>query len=183
MIYKKLLEFQKQEISLFRDWTNPHFKSKYVTLNEVLNKVKKPLNELWVVIIQEPQEQGLKTRLIDTEDDTEISSFMPYVECTTAQKLGSNNTYNRRYSLITILWLEDDDDDGNKASERQTTPTEKPEITMEQLEKQFAKVQTKVDAKEDYPNKPAFTAKLSDYYKLNEKAFEAIDTFYSKILF
>lgn len=62
-------------------------------------------------------------------------------------------------------------------------PTEKPEITIEQLEKQFAKVQAKVDAKEDYPKKPVFTAKLSDYYKLNEKAFEAIDIFYSKILF
>lgn len=183
MIYKKLLEFQKLNISLLKDWNNPHFKSKYVTLNEVLNKVKKPLNDLWIVIVQEPQEQWLKTRLIDTEDETETSSFMPYVECTTAQKLWSNNTYNRRYSLITILGLEDDDDDGNKASEEKKQATEKPEITIEQLEKQFAKVRAKVDAQEDYPSKPKFTATLSDYYKLNEQAFEAIDKFYSTILF
>jgi hypothetical protein len=41
---------------------------------------------------------------------------MPYVELTTAQKLGSCNTYLRRYSLITLLGLEEDDDDGNEAS-------------------------------------------------------------------
>lgn len=61
--------------------------------------------------------------------------------------------------------------------------TQKQEITIEQLEKQFAKVRAKVDAQEDYPSKPKFTATLSDYYKLNEQAFEAIDKFYSTILF
>lgn len=116
-IYKKILEFQKMGISLKKDWNNPHFKSKYVTLNEVLEKVKKPLNELWIVIVQTPKENGLDTMLYDTESEKSISCFMPYVEISTAQKLWSNNTYNRRYSLITLLWLEDDDDDGNKASE------------------------------------------------------------------
>jgi hypothetical protein len=68
------------------------------------------------VIVQEPTLEGLKTTLYDTEDDTSINGTMPYVEVSTAQKLGSNNTYNRRYSLVTILGLEDEDDDGNEAS-------------------------------------------------------------------
>lgn len=122
MIYAKLLEFQQQGITVEKDGTNPHFKSKYTTLNEVLEKVKKPLNELKVVILQCPgsdpvtQVQGLWTYLIDTEDDTRTESFMPYVDAGTAQKLGSANTYLRRYSLITLLGLEDEDDDGNAAS-------------------------------------------------------------------
>lgn len=115
-IYKKLLEFQQQNISLEKVGENPHFRSSYVTLNEVLEKVKKPLNDLGIVIIQEPTLEGLKTTLHDTEDASEVSCFMPYVEATTAQKLGSNNTYNRRYSLITLLGLGDTDDDGNVAS-------------------------------------------------------------------
>lgn len=115
-ILKKLLTFQKQEVVLTKDGKNPHFKSSYATLNEVLEKVKKPLNELGVLIIQRPQENGLITELIDTEDDTKIDCFMPYVEVTNAQKLGSSNTYNRRYSLVTLLGLEDEDDDGNVAS-------------------------------------------------------------------
>ena len=116
MITKKLLEFQKLNIKVTKDSDNPYFKSKYVNLNEVLDKVKKPLNDLGVVIIQLPQEKGLLTQLIDTEDDSKVECFMPYVEATTAQKLGSNNTYNRRYSLVTLLGLEDVDDDGNAAS-------------------------------------------------------------------
>lgn len=120
-IHKKLLDFQKLNVSVKKDAENPFFKSNYVSLNEVLDKVKKPLNKLGIVIVQRPQEGGLLTELIDTEDDTKIDCFMPYVEATTAQKLGSNNTYNRRYSLITLLGLEDEDDDGNTASEPTNT--------------------------------------------------------------
>ncbi len=116
MIHKKLLEFQKKNIVLEKTGENPHFKSKFVPLNEVLAKVKPVLNELGVVLIQQPSKDGLTTTLRDTEDDTEISCFMPYVEATTPQKLGSNNTYNRRYSLITLLGLEDEDEDGQIAS-------------------------------------------------------------------
>lgn len=116
MIYKKLLEFQKLGISVKKNADNPYFKSKYVPLNEVLDKVKEPLNKLGVVIVQKPQIEGLLTVLHDTEDDTFIEGIMPYVETSTAQKLGSCNTYNRRYSLITMLGLEDEDDDGNEAS-------------------------------------------------------------------
>jgi len=121
MIHKKLLEFQKMDITLKKEGLNPHFKSSYVTLNEVLDKVKKPLNDLGILIAQLPTPEGLKTILYDTEDDTYIDSLMPYVEATTAQKLGSNNTYNRRYSLVTLLGLEDEDDDGNVASKTTTS--------------------------------------------------------------
>jgi hypothetical protein len=117
MIYKKLLEFQKKNITVQKKGKNPHFQSKYATLNEVLDKVRKPLNDLNILILQTPDKEGLKTTLIDLDDSTEVSCFMPYTaETTTAQKLGSNNTYNRRYSLVTLLGLEDEDDDGNVAS-------------------------------------------------------------------
>lgn len=116
MIYKKLLAFQKKNIIVEKVGENPHFKSSYATLNEVLNKVKAPLNDLGILILQTPQKDGLGTILLDTEDDSKVECFMPYVEITTAQKLGSCNTYNRRYSLVTLLGLEDEDDDGNKAS-------------------------------------------------------------------
>jgi len=125
-IYKKLLEFQKKNITVEKDATNPHFKNRYATLNEVLAKVKGPLNELGIVIVQRPYfdgvgtggqlHAGLTTELIDTSDDTKVSCFMPYVGADTAQKLGSANTYCRRYSLVTLLGLEDEDDDGEMAS-------------------------------------------------------------------
>jgi hypothetical protein len=117
MIYKKLLEFQKLNITIKKDGKNPHFGNRYATLNEVLDKVKKPLNDKNIIILQLPEKEGLRTTLLDLDDDTKIECFMPYTaETTTAQKLGSNNTYNRRYSLVTMLCMEDDDDDGNVAS-------------------------------------------------------------------
>ncbi len=110
-----------QDVSIKKDGKNPHFKSSYATLNEVLAKVKAPLNALGILIVQKPiilnGVQGLETVLTDTEDDSFVECFMPYVDASTAQKLGSCNTYLRRYSLVTLLGLEDEDDDGNKASE------------------------------------------------------------------
>ena len=126
MIYKKLLEFQKLGITIKKGSTNPHFKNNYASLNEVLAKVTKPLNDLGVVIIQTPSMHqqygevspvgGLCTTLFDTEDDTKVEGFLPFTEATNPQKIGSNLTYYRRYSLVTMLGLEDEDDDGNVAS-------------------------------------------------------------------
>lgn len=124
-IHKKLLEFQKKGITLKKDGVNPHFRSSYVTLNEVLDKVKGPLNEAGIVIVQAvdtvdgpmgEQVAGLRTALVDTEDDTHVNSFVPFVNTPDMQKLGGAITYARRYALIAMLGLEDEDDDGNTAS-------------------------------------------------------------------
>ena len=118
MIYKKLLEFQRLGISIKKDKTNPHFKNDYASLNEVLDKVKKPLNDMGVVIVQTPCEGAslgaLKTTLFDTEDESTFESYVPLINATDMQKLGSAITYARRYALVSMLALEDEDDDGNK---------------------------------------------------------------------
>jgi hypothetical protein len=116
MINKKLLEFQKLGITIKKGERNPHFKNTYANLNEVLDKVTKPLNDLGIVIIQTPERDGLLTTLHDTEDETYIQGFLPFIGATNPQQIGSNLTYYRRYSLVTMLGLEDEDDDGNKAS-------------------------------------------------------------------
>ena len=120
MIYKKLLAFQKLGITIKKGEKNPHFKNTYANLNEVLGKVTKPLNDLGVVIIQAPTKDGLLTTLVDTETEGEelsqIQGFLPFVDTANPQKIGSNLTYYRRYALVTMLGLEDADDDGNVAS-------------------------------------------------------------------
>lgn len=125
-IYTKLLAFQKLNISVKKDGKNPHFKSNYATLNEVLDKVKKPLNDLGIVIIFEPQIDCLTTILYDTESQTQITGNMKYVGTDNAQKLLACNTYFRRGSLVSLLGLEDEDDDGNTAST--PTPAKKPAL-------------------------------------------------------
>lgn len=130
-IHTKLLDFQKLGISVKKGSQNPHFKNKYADINEVLDKVKGPLNKIGVVIIQVPQVGGLETILYDTESGTEIKGFLEFVQKSDAQKVGSNITYNRRYSLIAMLGLEDEDDDGNKASDQQTTKNDNSEFNLD----------------------------------------------------
>jgi len=139
-IYAKLLAFQRQGLAVKKTSTNPAFRSRYADLNEVLETIKQPLTELGVLIVQLPTNIGLITRLIDVEDGSNIESFLPYVDTSTAQKLGANNTYNRRYALVTMLGLEDEDDDGNTASsptqsapQRQSAPPTPKQIELEPL--------------------------------------------------
>jgi hypothetical protein len=115
-IYKKLLAFQKLGVSIKKDANNPHFKSKYADLSEVINKVRPALSEVGITLIQASCETGLNTTLYDDKTDTAITGFLPFIGATDPQKLGSNLTYLRRYSLVTMLGLEDDDDDGNTAA-------------------------------------------------------------------
>ena len=129
-IHSKLLEFQKKNISIKKGKTNPHFKNKYADINEVLEKVKPALNELGVVIIQLPEQDGLRTFLHDTESGTHIEGYLEFSQKGDAQKLGSNITYYRRYSLVAMLGLEDEDNDGNAptATEKKTASTPPPQV-------------------------------------------------------
>ena len=157
MIHQQLLEFQKRGIKVEKDGTNPHFKSRYTSLNEVLAKVKPVLSELQVVIEQTVQRDGLRTRLYDvgapilTQANDQglakpeydfVESFVPFVGAVDMQKLGGAITYARRYSLVSLLGLEDDDDDGNSASkpvvkERQNPATIIPKGGNRQAQKDY----------------------------------------------
>lgn len=131
MIYKKLLDFQKLGISIKKDKRNPHFKNDYASLNEVLDKVKPELNKLGIVIIQTPTGEGLATCLYDTEDDTTLASLIPYINPSDMQKLGGAITYARRYALVSMLTLEDEDDDGNTASTQPKATAKKDEADVD----------------------------------------------------
>jgi hypothetical protein len=120
-IYTKLLEFQRLGISIKKSKKNPHFKSDYADISEVLDKVKPALTECGIVMTQVPDELGLITILHDPESNTQVSGRINFIGANDPQKLGSNITYYRRYSLIAMLGLEDDDDDANKV----TTPVAK----------------------------------------------------------
>jgi len=117
-IYTALLAFQKLGITVKKDGSNPHFKNKYATLDEILGKVKPPLNDLGVWLGWSGDEDGNAITLIlrHVASESEVRSTVPYIQKQDAQKLGSNITYNKRYSIVAALALEDEDDDGTKAS-------------------------------------------------------------------
>jgi hypothetical protein len=126
MIYKKLLDFQKLNVSIKKTSVGGHHKNTYANIDEVLETIKPKLSELGITLLQLPTETGLKTILVDSEDDSMVEGFLPFVGATDAQKIGSNLTYMRRYSLVSMLGLEAEDDDGEGAVDR--TPATVPTI-------------------------------------------------------
>ncbi len=115
-IYQKLAKVIEQDIKVEKDAKNPFFKSSYTTLNEVLSKIKNTLLKNDLIVIQNPQETGLETLIVDVETGEQIKSFVPYVSVSDMQKLGGAITYARRYALISMFGLESEDDDGNLAT-------------------------------------------------------------------
>ena len=116
-IYKKISDFQSKVEAIKKKMTNPHYKSKYASLDDVLDAIKEPLRESGLVFIQIPYSDGLETSIVDIEDESQcIKSKIPYMlGKNDMQALGSAITYARRYALVSMLGLEQDDDDGNKA--------------------------------------------------------------------
>ena len=102
------------------DGVNPHFRSKYATLPEVLKTVRPLLAKHHLAICQTPDlidgKLVLKTRLMHAEGEV-IESAMPLPEGGTMQAMGSAITYARRYALTALLGIcGDEDDDGNATS-------------------------------------------------------------------
>jgi hypothetical protein len=140
-IHKKLLEFQKLGITVEKDAANPFFKSRYTSLNQVLEKVKKPLNDMGIILVQSGavrgEQLGLETMLMDSEEGDSIVSFVPFVGATDMQKLGSAISYARRYALIALLCLEDADDDGESAIAPRSKATGVGDMTTDPLKDDF----------------------------------------------
>ena len=129
MVDKKVLNAYNKLVleinALQKDKDNPYFKSKYVDLNQILEEVKKKVQEAGFCMPQTVR-NGVLNGVIQTYLHTELiwvetgevflDCDLPLVGIGDMQKLGSAITYARRYSLLPMLQLQCEDDDGNEAS-------------------------------------------------------------------
>lgn len=135
---QKLFEVQQEIGKISKDSKNPFFKSKYFDINQLLEHLQPIFNQHKVLCLQPIIDGNVTTRLVDAEpneideangtDFVESSIKLP--EISDPQKLGSAITYYRRYTLASLLSIQSEDDDGNKASKIQQTPpsaTPKPQ--------------------------------------------------------
>ena len=136
-MFDDLKKVQEGIVKLQKGAKNPFFKSKYVELNQVLEVVKPVLHENNFILLQLPQhvkETGkntLKTILLHSSGKEIVSEIeLVCVDRNDPQKLGGAITYMRRYSIISMLGLEQEDDDGNSASNKTTKPTPKTEAEL-----------------------------------------------------
>ncbi|HNG97574.1 MAG TPA: ERF family protein [Candidatus Absconditabacterales bacterium] len=123
-LFQKLLQLQSMNITVEKNGINPHFKSKYILLDDIVSTYAGPLSEcgLFVFHFTEIADDTnyLVTRLIDVDKPSDfIETRFPLPKTGTAQSMGSNLTYSKRYSLGQLLNITTDmgDDDGNSAGE------------------------------------------------------------------
>lgn len=123
-LFSALLKFNAEMGKISKTSSNPFFKSKYAALPDILDAISEPLHNSGLVIIQIPDNDGLTCIVAHAESGEYISAngIMKPIK-NDPQSIGSAITYQRRYSIASILNLNiDEDDDGNKASGK----TEKP---------------------------------------------------------
>ncbi len=112
--------------------TNPHFKTKYADLSDVIDATKDGLSKNDLSITQGVVGTNLKTILMHKSGEF-IESLTPLMlDKQTMQGLGSALTYARRYALSALLNVaSDEDDDGNAASKQQPQTKPKPPSDLE----------------------------------------------------
>lgn len=146
---------------------NPHFKSRYADLAEVLNAVREPLSNNGLSVIQTVDEIEGRIYLLTTLAHLSgqfITSRMPLIlsknDC---QGLGSALTYCRRYSIAAICGIAQEDDDAEGTKERESFP----KLEMPQKKVNFAVPKDKsLDQVEKFIKITAENTKTSvDYIK------------------
>lgn len=138
-IAKALIAFQSQVETIKKDSTNPFFKSKYASLENVIEGTREPLKKNNLAFSQFPAgDNNLTTILMHSSGEFMKSSVKMFPKDNTPQGQGSAITYMRRYALSAILGLAtEEDDDGNagsKTSALKTTVAPKKAIPTKKKE-------------------------------------------------
>ena len=114
------MAFQKEVGAISKDSTNPFFKSKYFDINGLISAIKPLLEKNGLVLLQPLTNVDGKPALqtIISDDNKKIEGTIVLPELADPQKMGSVITYYRRYAIQSMLMLQAEDDDANKATDK-----------------------------------------------------------------
>lgn len=126
------------------DATNPHFKSRFVSLDHLIAKTRPVLNKHGLAILQAPSadmdgKPALTTTIYHVSGEKHSSQMPLLVGREDMQGLGAALTYARRYAWAAALGIcADEDDDGEQASQVKPKATVSGATgTIDQLEKKL----------------------------------------------
>ena len=138
-IFPALVKAQSTFGRAKKDGTNPLFRSNFATLDAVIDAVKEPLYENGLTLLQpvvhHPDGIGLISMLIHESGqwiqtgpmvfpaDIQQDKSGQRIGRTDVQACGSTVAYMRRYSVLALLFLAQEDDDGDTAGPRTETHT------------------------------------------------------------
>lgn len=123
-LLKKINAIQN-ELSVKKDWENPYYRSKYMTLDNIMDNLQPLLDREWLMIYNyNLKEWGVRTIVTDFENT--VSSDFIIGDIRDPQQLGKVLTYWRRYNLVSIFnILADEDDDAQSFYETKAEPKKK----------------------------------------------------------
>jgi len=187
---KSLAQFQKEVKQPQKAGFNPHFKSKYVTLDDTIKAINETAYKHGLSYIQMPinDDNGIGVITTILHESGQYIEFPPFalpMDKRTAQGAGSGLTYARRYSISAAFGLvSEEDDDANAVS---GSANKKPPKLI--IAKQVAELKTKclTFAKlRDKTLEAVYSAlKFSDIEKLREEEFnqhiKQLDVWISKV--
>ena len=135
-IYQKLADAKAEIGAISKDSTNPFYKSKYFDINNLLAHVEPILLKNGLLCLQPIIEGNVVTQIIDIDTEQMIESSIPLTDENDPQKLGSQISYFRRYTLSSLLAIQAEDDDANSAKPKpQQITLPKLEMGTEAFEK------------------------------------------------
>lgn len=127
-IVKALAKVQSEIQNPKKDANNPFFKSKYSTLDNVIDAYKDLCSKNDLIVLENPVSKvdengkvlvGIEVQIMHTSG--QFLSFDPYLLSPVKndpQGIGSGVTYARRYTLSSVFNIaSEEDDDGNSASQ------------------------------------------------------------------
>jgi|GEM_PF-2036537 len=125
---KRILDVQKQIGVLGKSSDNPFFKSKYLSLDNLLKHLVPLLHENNLLLLQPIHDGEVCSQVYDAENGKLIAESRIVLQPNSnPQKLGSAITYFRRYTLKSLFAIAEGDDDGNLAATPPPKPKPEPE--------------------------------------------------------
>ena len=127
-LYEAVRAVQAAVGTLPKDGTNPHYSSKYTTLEKIVETVRPLLVEHGLVWMTFPtrnasDQPSLRYELTHAPSGEHVGDMVPLmIERTSPQGLGSALTYMRRYTLCAVLDLVADEDDDGEAARPKRKP-------------------------------------------------------------
>lgn len=179
-IASALAKFNGEVSKIGKAAENPFFKSKYATLDDIVDEVRPILTKHGLSILQFPGGDGenviMKTMLLHESGEwIESDPLIMKPVKSDPQAFGSCVTYARRYSLNSFLSLNTgEDDDGNKASQgsqsKQTTQTETIEKPSAAVKSKYELVFGKKDKVEEWyaDQRKKYNGKQVEFWLTNQ---------------
>jgi hypothetical protein len=164
--------------------SNPHFRSKYADLGNVMDACLPALNEAGIALIQPTGEDEhgryVETILIHGESGESLTCRVPLiVSKNDMQGYGSAVTYARRYGLMAMAGIAPEDDDGNAAAkappnqeQRQQKPQETDAEAIERAKKYLSEADSLDDLKERWGRIPKPVQASADVISAKDAAKE-----------